>query len=313
MTKVFADFQATFSQRANDQLERILGALTGPHLLNEAMHYSVMNGGKRLRPVLVYASCEAANSRLDTAPSSSTPTVEPVYAARADAAAASIELLHSYSLVHDDLPAMDDDDLRRGKPSCHKAYGEAMAILVGDALQTLAFENLATQEGAAAELKVQLLQVLAAASGASGMVGGQWLDLDAERKPSDAIDLAALQSIHKAKTGALFCAAMEMGAICGEADANTRQSLVEYGHQIGLAFQIVDDILDVTATTEQLGKPQGTDQAAGKATYPALLGLDGARRYAQQSIEAALDTLTDLKRPSPVLKGLAEYVLSRSF
>ncbi len=239
--------------------------------LHEAMRYTTLNAGKRLRPILVYTTGHCFNATL--------PQLDP--------AAIAIELIHCYSLVHDDLPAMDDDDLRRGKPSCHKQFDEATAILVGDALQALAFELLSTAPGTPQSLA--LIHTLAHASGSQGMVAGQSLDMLASNETTS---LPALQAIHRLKTGALFSAAIRMGALAaGVCDDATLQLLTTFSQHLGLAFQIRDDILDVEATTQTLGKTSGKDQTQHKATYPALLGLDGAKTQLTEQITQAKDCL----------------------
>ena len=259
------------------------------------MRYSVLDGGKRVRPLLVYAAGQALDA-------------EPI---ALDAAACAVECIHAYSLVHDDLPAMDDDALRRGKPTCHKAFGEAAAILAGDALQTLAFYVLAHADmgtlGAARRL--QMIELLAQASGSRGMVGGQALDLAA--LGSD-LDIAQLEDMHIHKTGALIRAAVVLGAYCAPQLADTTHSVLDqYGKYIGLAFQVQDDILDVTGSTEQLGKQAGADQALNKPTYPALLGLSGARERALELHRAALDSIAGLDQRADPLRWLSEYIVAR--
>jgi len=270
---------------------------TLPSTLHDAMRYSVFAGGKRIRPVLMMAACEAVGG--------TAPQVLP--------AACAIEMIHSYSLIHDDLPAMDDDDFRRGKPTNHKVYGEATAILAGDGLLTEAFILLSNPEvwpDRPAEMQRELIHLLARSSGSRGMVGGQVVDMESEGKP---IDLPTLEYIHTHKTGALILAAIEMGAVIGAADEAQRQALRRYGEAAGLAFQIADDILDIVADQTELGKDVGSDQARGKATYPALLGLDEARQRARELrgiAFSALDIFADSARP---LREIAGYIVDRSF
>ncbi|WP_421867160.1 (2E,6E)-farnesyl diphosphate synthase [Motiliproteus sp.] len=264
-----------------------------PARLLDAMRYSLFNGGKRIRPVLVYAACEALGGDLN----------------HADQAAAAVECIHAYSLIHDDLPAMDDDELRRGKPTCHIAFDEATAILAGDALQSLAFELLANDPTLAAENRLAMLLGLSRASGASGMVAGQALDMDAEQRT---LTLAQLERVHNLKTGALINAAVELGArASGNADPQTLAALAQYSNAIGLAFQVQDDILDIESDTETLGKTQGADLARSKSTYPALLGLEGAHAMAQKLHQLALDALQPLPQNTELLRLIANYIISR--
>ena len=263
--------------------------------LNEAMHYAVMLGGKRVRPFLVYAVGELLGAALHDL----------------DAPAAAIECIHAYSLVHDDLPAMDNDTLRRGQPTCHVAFDEATAILAGDALQSLAFEMLADHpyEQVPASRIVQMLQVLARASGDCGMCGGQALDLNAT---GSHVELTALENIHRHKTGALIRAAVTLGILTApETDATTQQKLQNWASIIGLAFQVQDDILDVVGTTSGLGKTQGSDAEQGKATYPGLLGLDNARQYLAELHEKALQALHSIPYNSQSLEAFTDYLITR--
>ncbi len=238
--------------------------------LNEAMQYSLLNGGKRLRPILVYQACKLLGGSIE----------------QADNAACAIEAIHSYSLVHDDLPAMDDDDLRRGKPTCHIKFDEATAILAGDALLTLAFELLSCDDSLQSPvIKLKMIQTLATASGDLGMVDGQAFDLGSVGK---ALTLEQLQSMHGAKTGALIRAALRLGALASNnATPDSLTALDQYGVAIGLAFQIQDDILDIEGSTEQLGKPQGSDLERDKPTYPALMGLEASKVWLEELVEQA--------------------------
>ncbi len=289
------------TRRYRAQVEKALEQrLPGPDIhpsgLHRAMRYSVLGGGKRIRPVLVYAAGAAVG----------------VEASKLDGPASAVEMIHAYSLVHDDLPAMDDDDLRRGKPTCHKAFDEATAILVGDALQALAFQTLIDDPamGRDAGMRLKLVEVLARAAGSRGMVGGQAIDLDAVGKE---LSLAELENMHIHKTGALIRASVLMGALSQPAITwETRRRLDRYAKCIGLAFQILDDILDVTSDTHTLGKTQGADIALGKPTYPALLGLDGARRHAQALHEEALDSLRPFGGAADTLRWVAGYIIGRS-
>lgn len=268
-----------------------------PQTLHRAMRYSALAGGKYVRPLLVYATGRSLG----------------VERAVLDAPACAIELIHAYSLVHDDLPAMDDDDLRRGKPTCHRAFDEATAILTGDALQTLAFHILATDQSVSisAEQRLRMVVTLADASGSLGMAGGQAIDLEAEGKGSD-FTLESLQYMHSQKTGALIRASVRLGALSApNCDEALLGQLDHYASAIGLAFQIRDDILDIEASTEALGKSQGADVARNKPTYPALLGLDGAKQKAQQLHESALESLTSLGDEADPLRWISEYIVDR--
>jgi geranylgeranyl pyrophosphate synthase len=291
-----------FQQRVRAAQERVERALehslgtTGAAAtrLQAAMRYSVLNGGKRLRPLLVYITGEALGAH--------TPDL--------DAPAAAVELIHAYSLIHDDLPAMDDDDLRRGRPTCHKAFDEGTAILAGDALQALAFGVLgAPANGLSDATRVRMLSVLAEAIGTGGMAGGQAMDLEATRQPPDA---ARIEQMHRLKTGALIRASVELGALAasGAGQAN-HDALRRYGEEIGLAFQIQDDILDVTGDTAVLGKRAGADAAHGKPNYPSIFGLDHARRLALEHRDRALAALAALGAASHPLRALAHYVVDR--
>jgi farnesyl diphosphate synthase len=262
--------------------------------VKEATYYSINNGGKRLRPFLVYSvgNLFGANK------------------ADLDVAAAAIECIHSYSLVHDDLPAMDNDDLRRGKPTCHIAFDEAQAILAGDALQTLAFELLSEHTFQVPALQqLAMINAVAKASGIQGMVGGQALDIAATN-----IDVALdeLERIHRLKTGALLNCAIKLGAYCApNIEQDVINALENYGQKLGLAFQVKDDILDIEGNTAVLGKPQGSDLDNQKSTYPALLGLDGAKQKANQLIEDALHALDSVPHNTDVLAELAKYIIER--
>jgi farnesyl diphosphate synthase len=278
-------------------LERFLPSPdTLPTQLHQAMRYATLGGGKRIRPLLVYAAGRALGA--------------PEQAL--DVAACAVECIHAYSLVHDDLPAMDDDDLRRGKPSCHKAYGEAEAILAGDALQALAFCLLAHADMGPVDSgrRLQMIELLGQAAGSRGMVGGQSLDLAAVNRQ---LDIAELEDMHVHKTGALIRASVLLGALCSEQLSDRpRYALDHYGKYIGLAFQVQDDILDVTGSTEQLGKQAGADKALNKPTYPALLGLSGARERARELHQAALESLISLDARADPLRWLSEYIVGRS-
>ncbi|MEM7379201.1 MAG: farnesyl diphosphate synthase [Pseudomonadota bacterium] len=261
--------------------------------LEDAMQYAVSAGGKRMRPALVYATGDALGAP----------------APALDAPAAAIEMVHAYSLVHDDLPAMDDDDLRRGQPTVHIRFDEATALLAGDALQTQAFDALASDPHNPPEARIALVACLARAAGGAGMAGGQAIDLAAV---SHRLNLAQLQDMHRRKTGALIQAAVDMGAIAAGADDDTTAALRRYSAALGLAFQIADDILDVTADTLTLGKRQGADAAHGKPTYCSELGLDGARAEAARARDAAHAALDPLPTPIPALGALVDFAVSRT-
>ena len=293
---MIADYQAQCQRRVdaalNDLLQPPSEAL---QRLYQAMRYSVVNGGKRVRPLLVYAACEALGG----------------VAQQADGAACAVELIHAYSLVHDDLPAMDDDDLRRGQPTTHKAFDEASAILAGDGLQSLAFAVLADERcnPHAAELRLAMVACLAQAAGPAGMVGGQAIDLGSV---GQRLDQAALESMHRHKTGALIEASVRLGALAsGHAEEVALKALNTYARAIGLAFQVQDDILDVESDTATLGKTQGKDQANHKPTYPALLGLEQAKAYALELRDQALHALRPFDSGAEPLRELARYIVAR--
>jgi geranylgeranyl diphosphate synthase type II len=264
-----------------------------PPRLLDAIEYSLMAGGKRLRPALVLETARACGARADN-PS-------------ALAAAGAIELIHTFSLVHDDLPAMDDDDLRRGRPTNHKVFGEAMAILAGDAMVTMAFEVIA--EDADASVVPALIRELASASGPVGMIGGQVLDIDGENV---SLSLDELRRLHAMKTGALLTSACRMGAIAAGASADRLEAVTAFGRHLGLAFQIVDDLLDVTSTPEQMGKATGKDAGKGKNTYPSLMGLEASRREADGQLRAGLASIETLGGKGMGLQQLARFVVERS-
>ncbi|HLG20509.1 MAG TPA: farnesyl diphosphate synthase [Bdellovibrionota bacterium] len=261
--------------------------------LVEAMKYSLFAGGKRIRPALALAACEAVGGKSDAA--------LPV--------ACALEMIHTYSLIHDDLPTMDNDDLRRGRPTNHKVFGEGLAILAGDALLTEAFNLLADPSwNIPAECRIDIVGIVAEGSGANGMVGGQVLDLQFEGKD---VGEKELEQIHRNKTGKLLRAAVLAGGRAGGAEGEFFDSLKRYGEAIGLAFQIADDVLDVTATTKQLGKGAAKDQDKKKATYPAILGLDESRRRAANLLEDSLLALKPLGKRAEALTALARYIIER--
>lgn len=291
------DFLTACHERVDTALDNYLPLEHDTTQLREAMRYSLFNGGKRVRPTLAYASAIAIDSDALTA--------QPELLNRI---ACALESLHSYSLVHDDLPAMDDDDLRRGKPTCHIAFNEATAILAGDALQTFAFELLSDAESVEAKIQIALIRQLAHASGAHGMVLGQAIDLAAVDKT---IDLAQLENMHRHKTGALIRASVSMGATALGASETQLKALDIYAAAIGLAFQVQDDILDVIADTKTLGKQQGADIARNKPTYVALLGLDGARAKAQELHQQAIAALDSFGDSADYLRALSAYIIER--
>lgn len=296
MTPELKQFITTYSRRVNQLLERALPArIPGGERLLDAMSYSLLGAGKRVRPILVYASAEAVNGDMQ--------------AALVDASACAVECMHAYSLIHDDLPAMDDDDLRRGEPTCHIAFDEATAILAGDALQCLAFETLLNVDAPASQV-VAVARELGRASGATGMVVGQAIDLGAvDTSPS--MDL--LEQMHVHKTGALIEAAVIMGAVAsGIEERKTLRALRTFAKAVGLSFQVQDDILDVTSDTASLGKRTGADQERNKPTYVSLLGLDEAKRKAQQLHEEAIDALAGFGSKAGILRDLSAYIVQRS-
>jgi len=305
MMAKFSDFAQQCHSYVDTALDNFLPLVATPAnsaqnatQLRAAMRYSLFNGGKRVRPTLAYASALAINTN-------ALQTHKPLL----DRVACALESLHSYSLVHDDLPAMDDDDLRRGKPTCHIAYGEATAILAGDALQTFAFELLCNACDVSATTQLALIKQLATASGATGMVLGQAIDLAAVDQQ---LSLAELETMHRHKTGALIRASVSMGATSLNASAAQLAALDNYAAAIGLAFQVQDDILDVTADTQTLGKQQGADIARNKPTYVALLGLDAARTKAKELHQQALAALDSFDSNADYLRALSEYIIARS-
>ena len=280
-----------------EALDRALPpASAWPKTIHEAIRYSLFAGGKRIRPLLALAAAEAAGADDDE--------VLPF--------ACAVEMVHTYSLIHDDLPAMDDDDLRRGKPTCHKVYGEAIAILAGDALLTRAFHLIvdlpADPDGDRVRRRLQAAAILGEACGTTGLIGGQVLDLESEGR---AVDAATLERLHRAKTGALLAACVRGGGVLGRASASTLACLDRYASAIGLAFQVVDDILDATEGAERLGKTAGKDSAAGKATYVAVHGLDGARRIASHLLAEAREALAPLGPRGTMLDALARLIVER--
>lgn len=292
------------SEVLNEHLSQVRARCPGaPARLLDAIDYSLLGGGKRLRPALVlqcYRACVAKNPPLQGRGSADD------HNSSAIACAIAMELIHTFSLIHDDLPAMDDDDLRRGRATNHKVFGEAMAILAGDAMMTLAFQIIATD--AEPDLAPLLIAELAKCAGAAGMIGGQALDIQNE---NHALNLEKLQQIHRLKTGALLTCSCRLGAICAGARSELLAAMTAFGQHLGLAFQIVDDLLDVTATAQQLGKQTHKDINLGKNTYPALLGLDKARVAADAELGAALHALSPLGDSAAQLAALARFVVER--
>ena len=296
MNNALKDYINNCQTRAESALEdRLPGTGILPKKLHEAMRYTVLNGGKRMRPMLTY--CTGKTLEIDTQ--------------ALDGPACAVEFIHVYSLIHDDLPAMDDDDLRRGKPTCHIAYDEATAILTGDALQTLAFQTLAHDPTitTTAEKRIEMINVLTKASGSQGMVGGQAIDLESVGKK---ITLPELENMHIHKTGALIRASVQLATLAiADLDQGIANKLDHYAKCIGLSFQVKDDILDEESDTATLGKTQGKDKDNDKPTYPALLGLEGAKQKAQTLHEQALDSLSIFGNEADLLRDLSLYIIQR--
>lgn len=295
------DLKAYLSEKrrfVDEALERFFPASSGlEKTVVEAARYSLFAGGKRLRPILCLAAADVAGG--------SPEAVMP--------AACALEMVHTYSLIHDDLPAMDNDDFRRGRPTNHRVYGEAVAILAGDLLLTEAFGLLASPHGqdetaVPAERRLQAVAILARASGAQGMIGGQVIDLESETRD---VDLATVEYMHIRKTGALICASLEMGAVLSGAPSDVTEALGRYGRHLGLAFQITDDLLDVEGDPEIMGKSAGSDAAKNKKTYPALLGVARTKELAREHVERAVDTLERFDRKADPLRAIARYLLVR--
>ncbi|MDB4837760.1 (2E,6E)-farnesyl diphosphate synthase [Marinomonas sp.] len=287
-----------FSQYARDRVDQYLtqnlSQYTPANELQDAMSYSLFNGGKRIRPMLAYAAASLFSDANELT----------------DASAAALESIHAYSLIHDDLPAMDDDDLRRGKPTCHIQYNEATAILAGDALHTFAFELLSNPKHDNSTIQLTLIQELTLASGRHGMVAGQMIDL---ANVGNSLDIQALEQMHQHKTGALIRASVRMGAMSvGINDPKIVATLDVYANAIGLAFQVQDDIIDITSDTDTLGKQQFSDEQANKPTYPKLLGLDGAKTFALELHDQAIDAITPFGKSAAPLVELANYIIGRN-
>jgi geranylgeranyl pyrophosphate synthase len=291
----FDQYASMIRARVDQELDRRLPLENiAPHKVHSAMRWSVFAGGKRFRPLLVFSTGEAFGAPEELL----LPT------------ACALELIHTYSLIHDDLPSMDDDDLRRGKPTCHVRFGEATAILAGDTLQTLAFQTIAEETQLAPEIRIRLITLLARASGTpGGMVAGQAEDLEAESRE---VSGEELERIHRLKTGALIIAAARAGGIIAGASKSELNAITAYAAQLGLLFQITDDLLDVTATVETLGKTPGKDARSEKATYPALYGVEKAKERAIQAHSSANAVLDQIARPTERLRAIADFILERT-
>jgi geranylgeranyl diphosphate synthase, type II len=298
MSSASADFNTyltTMARRVDKALHRFLPAeKIAPQTIHKAMRYSVFAGGKRLRPILCIAAAEACGGDAE----------------RAMPAACAVEVLHTYSLVHDDLPCMDDDDLRRGRPTCHKVFGDGMAVLCGDALLTEAFYILAETQATPRYRSDVFIKELALTSGSRHLIGGQVMDLEGEGK---SLNKAQLVLIHKAKTAALLTTSLRLGAMAVNATPAKLAALTTFGQALGLAFQIIDDILDVTQSTEVLGKTAGKDANVNKATYPAIVGLEKSRKEAAALTKKAMDALTVFGKKAEHLHQLADFLLARNY
>lgn len=284
----------TCINRLEASLDQLLPANSAASRLSQAMRYAALGGGKRIRPLLVYGATGLCGAPLG----------------RADIPASAVELIHAYSLVHDDLPAMDDDDLRRGQPTCHKAFDEATAILAGDTLHTRAFELLASEGPFQAQTRIAMIRHLSRASGVDGMAAGQMQDMQAQGQLQT---VAALEEMHYLKTGRLITVSLQLGYFAAEIDQpGLLDDLTRFGDAIGLAFQIQDDILDVTMDTEQLGKPSGSDEKLNKSTFPALLGLEASRERARRLCDQAQQALASYGERAAPLQQLAQYIIARN-
>jgi len=293
-TEAAEDFLESCRTLVDAELDRCIDQSAASDRLQDAMRYSVLGGGKRIRPALCLAAARAVGQESD----------------HALAPACAVELIHAYSLIHDDLPAMDDDELRRGRPTTHIAFDEAIASLAGDALQALAFGLLATGSGLAGEARLAMVQELAKSAGHRGMVGGQAIDLESVGKT---LTLAELETMHRHKTGALIEASVRMGALSAErVQPGALEALATYARVLGLAFQVQDDLLDIEGSTDVIGKPQGSDVARSKPTYPALLGLDGARRHLTELLRTAKASLEPFGPEADPLRAMADYVVART-
>ncbi|GAA0848750.1 (2E,6E)-farnesyl diphosphate synthase [Marinobacter szutsaonensis] len=293
-TKAAVDFLESCRTLVDAELDRCIDQSAASDRLQDAMRYSVLGGGKRIRPALCLAAARALGQDSNSAM----------------APACAVELIHAYSLIHDDLPAMDDDELRRGRPTTHIAFDEATAILAGDALQALAFGLLANGSGLDTESRLAMVQELARAAGHQGMVGGQAIDLESVGKT---LTLTQLETMHRHKTGALIEASVRMGALSAEqVDSSELDALTTYARVLGLAFQVQDDLLDIEGSTDVIGKPQGSDIARSKPTYPALLGLDGARQHLAELLQTAKASLERFGPEADPLRAMADYVVART-
>lgn len=292
MTTVLKSFIDENIQSIESELISLVEKIQAPTLLKESILYSLKAGGKRVRPLYVLAVAKSYGIDLKDA-------------LRVGAA---VEMIHTYSLIHDDLPCMDNDSLRRGKPTNHVVYGDALATLAGDALNTLAFGVIARLDVDPA-IRIELVNMLSVAAGAEGMVGGQILDIEGEKRN---LALEELENVHVNKTGALLRFSVEAGAVLAGATAEERNALINYGHHIGLAFQIQDDILDITASSEQLGKTAGKDIISEKSTYPSLLSLEGAKQKLDEHYEAAILSLQNVSIDTELLKQFAQYIVKRN-
>ncbi|MFC7684760.1 polyprenyl synthetase family protein [Ureibacillus sp. GCM10028918] len=288
--KQFIDDNLT---RIEAELYDLVERINAPEILKESMLYSLKAGGKRIRPLFVLAVCDLFHNKQQEALT----------------VGAAVEMIHTYSLIHDDLPSMDNDDMRRGKPTNHVVFGEALATLAGDALNTLSFGVLSRMENVDPHKKVELINLLSIASGAEGMVGGQILDIDGE---SRRLNLPELENVHINKTGAILRFSIESGAVLSDATMDERKALVEYAHHIGLAFQIQDDILDIVGTSEELGKTAGKDVESQKSTYPALLSLEGAKAKLEEHYGLAVSALEKIEKNTSLLEEFASYIVKRN-
>ena len=290
-TREFLADTANLVDRALNQM--IPRARTKPSTIHESMRYSIFAGGKRIRPAVVVASCLACGGQKEK----SLPF------------ACAVECIHTYSLIHDDLPCMDDDDFRRGRPTNHKKYGEGIAVLIGDALLTIAFEMLLEADATRRYKHKDFVNELAQASGSKQLIAGQVADLEGENSKN--LKVSDLKFIHERKTSALLRCSARLGGMAANATPSQLDALTTFGYKVGLAFQVIDDILDVTQTTEKLGKTAGKDENSGKSTYPALMGLEKSRRYAERLTREAFESLAIFKGKSEYLEGLAQFLLSR--
>ncbi|HTG86592.1 MAG TPA: farnesyl diphosphate synthase [Pyrinomonadaceae bacterium] len=291
MNSAFTEYRSLIELALNELLPASSAA---PEKVHHAIRWSMFAGGKRFRPALLLATGQAFESPIDALIKT----------------ACAFEMIHTYSLIHDDLPSMDDDDLRRGRPTCHVRFGEATAILAGDALQTLAFRTIAEDESLDVATRIALISELSRAAGTpEGMVAGQALDMEAEARQ---VKASELEEIHRHKTGALIVAAARCGAIIGQASATELDAVTAYGSHLGLLFQITDDLLDVTASAEDLGKTPGKDAESRKATYPALYGIEETREAAAKAHRSACDALARIDRPTTNLRDIADFILNRT-